>query len=233
MLLACALIVGAVVLFIFFPDLVGGGDRPVKAQFLSALGELERAPALRVATREVNVRVDATVPTEATLRPWLVPVGPGLRVEVGRTQVEIVAEGNRVQYVIPLGGADGNGAPSIQRSFVGEGDDLTLVLTLPPPRIDQSIVDIQSDPKRLKLQVDRDWVDHVVGDDQARDLALSRIREAVVRMASSESAMYEVREKSREVVAAMVRDLVPGELRGRKIVVRWTDDPPPDAADGG
>ncbi|MFZ9881486.1 MAG: hypothetical protein ACO3QC_08810 [Phycisphaerales bacterium] len=170
-LLACALIVGAVALFVFFPDLVGGGDRPAKAQFLSALGELERAPALRVATREVNVRVDAMVPTEATLRPWLVPVGPGLRVEVGRTQVEIVAEGNRVQYVIPLGGVEGAGS-RIEKSFVGAGDDLTLVLTMPPPQVDETIVDIQSDPRRLKLQIDRDWVDHVVGDHPARALAL-------------------------------------------------------------
>ncbi|MFM7051049.1 MAG: hypothetical protein ACKOYN_02805 [Planctomycetota bacterium] len=230
--LGCMVVIAAVVVAVFFPEVFGGGDKPAKAQFLAALGQLEQAPALRVATRVVNVRVDASVPTEATLRPWLIPVGPGFRGEVGRTRVELVAEGNRVQYVIPLGEPSRPGEPPIERRFEGEGDALTLVLTLPPPRVDETVVDIQSDPAKLKLQVDRDWVDHVVGDDRARDLALSRIREAVVRMASSETAMFEVREKSREVVATMLRELLPEELRGRRIVVRWSDDPPAEARAG-
>jgi hypothetical protein len=63
-----------------------------------------------------------------------------------------------------------------------------------------------------------------VGDDSARDAALAAIRAAVIRQASSETAMFEVREKGREVVADMIRALLPADLRDRRIEIRWSDE---------
>ncbi|MCE2884058.1 MAG: DUF4230 domain-containing protein [Planctomycetaceae bacterium] len=219
---AMLLLVAAVVLLVLVPDILSPSRRHT-AMFISALGELTEAPALKVATREIAVRVDASTPTEATLRAWLVPIGPGWKVEVGRTKVELVAEGNRVQYIVPLEVDGARVEAGVEGDF---GDsDVELVVTLPPPRVDESLVEVQSDPKRLRIEIDRDWADHVVGDDRARDEALAAIREAVIREASSEIAMFEVREKARATVVEMLRALLPEELRDRPIRIRWSDEP--------
>ncbi len=212
----------ALVVYFLFPDLVFGG-KGGSASYLSALGELRKAPALRVATREINVRVDASTPTETTLRAWIVPIGPGWSVEVGRTKVEIVATGNIAQYIVPLASE----SVAVASSVVVDGEVVTI--TLPPPRVDETLVEVQSDPKKLRIEVDRDWIDHVVGDDTARDEALSLIRAAVVREASSDLAMFEVRAKAKATVAEMIRALIPASERGRTIRVRWSDEADNDA----
>ncbi|MEY2795666.1 MAG: hypothetical protein RIR10_1382 [Planctomycetota bacterium] len=219
--LAFFLIIAAVVVFVLLPTLTPPGAA-TEAKFISALGKLTEAPALKVATREIAVRVDASTPTEATLRAWLVPIGPGWKIEVGRTKVEILAEGNRVQYVIPLE-ADGR---RVQADITGDFERLDgeVVVTLPPPRVDETLVEVQSDPKRMKIQIDRDWADHVVGDDAARDAALAAIRAAVVREASSDIAIFEVREKARATVVEMIHALLPESVRDRPIRVRWSDE---------
>ena len=66
--------------------------------------------------------------------------------------------------------------------------------------------------------------ERATGDDSARDAALAAIRAAVIRQASSETAMFEVREKGREVVADMIRALLPADLRDRRIEIRWSDE---------
>jgi hypothetical protein len=217
------LVVAAIlVVVLFFPRLVGlgGGDAPPTA-FLTAIGELRKAPALKVATREISVRVDVTVPTEASVGPWL-GEWLGWKVELGRTTAEVVAPSNTVQYIVPLQ-VDGV-AVETPVSFGKRGGEPVWRVVLPPPRVDATLVEVQSDPRRLRVEVDRDWVDHLVGDDSARDAALASIRAAVIRQASSEVAMFEVREKGRAVVADMIRALLPAEHRGRRIEVRWSDE---------
>lgn len=212
------LVVVAVVLFVFFPPF--GGIDPKKVVFLTALGELQKSPALRVATREIAVQVDASVPTEATVRPWILPFGPGFPVEVGRTRATILAPGNIVQYVVRLD--DPDGSPQIEF----EAEDL-VVVTLPAPEVDEALVEVQSDPARLELSLDRSGFDRIVLSDAARDAAMRDIRAAVVRAAASEPAMFEVRAKARAEVAEMIRALVPERWRSQRIAVRWRDDPDP------
>lgn len=238
--LAVGVLVAAAAAVLLFTDLapiVGRGSGRESQAWLEALGQLRESPALRVATRDVDVRVDASVPTEATLRAWLVPVGPGWTVELGRTKVEVLAPGNRVQYVIPM--RDAAGAPaevSWRRLKVltevaeldGSGEATEVVelveVTLPPPQVDAELVEVQSDPAKLRIQIDRDWVDHVVRDETARNEALASIRAAVLASAASPAAMPEVRDESRKIVASMIRALLPEELRATRIRVRWADE---------
>lgn len=210
-------IVVAVVAFVVFDGFSGSGARPV---IFSALGKLCEAPALRVATREIAVRVEASVPTEATIRPWLVPYGPGWRVELGLTKVELLVPQNVVQYIVPLDAFKSD----IRAEHTGDG----WIVTLPPPRVDETLVEVQSDWTRVAREVDRDWVDHLVGDDAAEKLAIGTIRAAVVREASSDVAMFEVREKARATVAEMIRALLPEHSRARRLEIRWSDDPETD-----
>jgi len=214
-LFAAVLVAAVAVVLVFFPDLVPFGRSSSRMAFVQAVGELRKSPSLRVATREIAVRVDA-------VQAFRVPTGISAPVEIGRTTVEVYAPGNIVQYIVPLE-EDGQAV-----TVVVDANDDGWTVILPPPRVDTRLVEVQSDPSRLKVEVDRDWADHVFGDDAARDEALATIRKAVIREASGPTAMFEVREKSRAVVADMIRALLPAEHRGRPIAVRWTDDPSAD-----
>ena len=220
-LLAAVLVAAVAVVLVFFPEVIPFGRRSGRTAFVQAVGELQKSPSLRVATREVAVRVDA-------VQAFRVPTGITEPVEIGRTTVEVFAPGNIVQYIVPLE-EDGRAVHAVvdaEEDGPEDGaEDGAWTVTLPPPRVDTALVEVQSDPKKLRVEVDRDWADHVFGDDAARNEALSTIRAAVIREASGPTAMFEVREKSRAVVADMIRALLPAEHRGRAIAVRWTDDP--------
>ncbi|MFM7261074.1 MAG: hypothetical protein ACKO3W_10765, partial [bacterium] len=153
--------------------------------------------------------------------------------------VRIDSEGSAVQYIIPLVGV---GTDRPRESMRGGTDDVShrataeiawelddadsaAVVILPPPQVDESLVDIKRDPEHLRVDVDRDWAAHLLRDDRARDEALAAIRTAVIREASSDIAMFEVREKARATVVEMLRSLLPEDLRDRPIRIRWSDEP--------
>jgi hypothetical protein len=208
------LILLLVVLWVLFPDwfAIGRSQPSAQARVLVALGELSEKPALRVATREIAVQVEVAVPTEVTWRPGVIPIGHGFDIEVGRTTAKVTAPSNTVQYLVPVK----RGAWSV-RSV-----DEDCVVTLPPPVVDDA------DPAKMDIEVDRDWADHLVGTDDARNRALAAIRKAVLEQAASPVAMFEVREKARKTVADMIRALIDERHRPERIIVRWTDDPAGD-----
>lgn len=218
-LVIIALVLLLVVLWVLFPDWFDFGQRQrtVQARVIGALGELAEKPALRVATREIAVQVEVEVPTEFTWRPWVIPIGRGFDLTVGSTKATVTSPSNTVQYVVPLdrskrarvSGPDGSGA---------------ITVWLPPPVVDQAVVDVESDPAKIDIALDRDWADHLLRNDAARNAALAAVRESVVQQASSPVAMFEVREKSRKTVAEMIRALIPDTHRPGQIVVRWTDE---------
>jgi hypothetical protein len=86
------------------------------------------------------------------------------------------------------------------------------------------VVEVQSDPSKLRVDFDRDWLNHILPEGEVRDQALAMIRARVVETASMPSALFEVREKSRETVAEMIRALLPPRLKDCEILVRWSDE---------
>lgn len=210
------LLVVGVALYFLWPRIVGG-SRGTETMVLQAIGELRKAPALKVADREIAVRIEHSVPREWTVRPWMVPIGPGYRLEVGRTTVAIDVPENRVQYIVPF---DGDAEPKVAASADGK----LVIVTMPPPRVDEKVVEVQSDPSKLRVDFDRDWLNHILPEGEVRDQALAMIRARVVETASTPSAIFEVREKSRETVAEMIRALLPPRLKDCEILVRWSDE---------
>ena len=208
-----------VVLWVLFPEWFpfSRGQPTVQARVIGALGELAEKPALRVATREIAVQVEVEVPTEVKWRPWVVPIGRGFDIQVGATTATVTAESNTVQYVVPLDRAK---PPRIS----GPDEAGAVTVWLPPPVVDESVVDVQSDPNKIEIALNRDWADHIIRGDAARDAALAAIRKSVVQQASSPVAMFEVREKGRKTVAEMIGALIDGKHRPERIIVRWTDE---------
>ncbi|MFM1823067.1 MAG: hypothetical protein RI967_1333 [Planctomycetota bacterium] len=213
------LLVAAIVALVLLRG-CGGGGPPIEIELESALGRLREAPALKVATREISVRVEVERPNVANLRLWPDSFGGGWPVEIGRTRATVVAPSNRVQYIVPLD----RQAP-VATVWADDGLRRTVVVTLPAPRVDEELVEVESDPRAVRVEVDRDWADHLVGDGSARDLALARVREAVLEEASSDTALFEVREKARATVEGMIRALLPPAWSAHDIRIRWDDEP--------
>jgi hypothetical protein len=134
-----------------------------------------------------------------------------------------VVPGNKVQYIVPLDAFKPGEEPDVRE--LERPDGRLFVVVLPPPRVDESLVEVQSDPTKLSEAVDRDWIDHILRDDEARNAALASIRAAVIDAARAETAMFEVREKARGTVAEMIRALLPPEYKDCAIEIRWSDDP--------
>jgi hypothetical protein len=218
----CAVVLAVVMLLVFFPNALGLGSGASLTAVSSAIGELRRTPALRVATRKVAVEVDVSTPTEIKVRPWILPIGEPTTIEVGRTTARVVVADNIVQYVVAFDAFPPGEEPEVRE--VDHPDGRRVVVVLPPPQVDEALVEVQSDPAKRSEEVDRDWLDHVVGGDGARDRALASVRQAVIDTARSEVAMFEVREKARGTVAEMIRALLPPEYKDCAIEVRWTDD---------
>jgi len=216
--LVVLLLVAGVALYLLWPRIVGG-TRGTETLVLQAIGELRKAPALKVAEREIAVRVEHSVPREWTVRPWMVPLGTGYRLEVGRTTVAIDVPENRVQYIVPF---DGETQPRVASS----ADGRLVIVTMPPPRVDERVVEVQSDPSKLRVNFDRNWLNHILPEGSIRDEAQAKIRDQVLATASAPSALFEVREKARETVAEMIRSMLPPRQRGCEILVRWSDEEP-------
>lgn len=214
-----ALVLLLVVLWVLFPDWFDFGQRQrtVQARVIGALGELAEKPALRVATREIAVQVEVEVPTEVTWRPWVLPIGRGFDVKVGETKATVTSPSNTVQYVVPIDRMN-------RARITGPDTSGAVTVWLPPPIVDEAVVDVESDPAKIEIALDRDWADHLIRNDAARNAALAAIRESVVRQAASPVAMFEVREKSRTTVAEMIRALIDDKYRPERILVRWTDE---------
>jgi len=213
------LLVAAIVAFLLLRG-CGGGGPAIEIQFETALGRLREAPALKVATREISVRVEVDRPNVARFRVWPEAIGGGWPVEIGRTRATVVAPSNRVQYIVPLD----RQAP-VATVWSDDGLRRTVVLTLPAPRVDDELVEVESDPRAVRVEIDRDWADHLLDDGSARDLALARVREAVLEEASSDTALFEVREKARATVEGMIRALLPPAWSAHEIRIRWDDEP--------
>ena len=216
------LVIAAILVFVFFPSALGIGPGATQTAIVTAVGELRRAPALRVATRKVAVEVDASTPTEISVRPWILPIGEPTKIELGRTTAQILVSDNTVQYIVPFDGFAPGEEPDVREEK--DGDGRRFVIVLPPPQVDETLVEVQSDPAKRQEDVNRDWLDHIVGDDTARDRAMASVRRAVIEAGRSETAMFEVREKARGTVAEMIRALLPPEYKDCAIEVRWTDD---------
>src|SRR5438132_4220786 len=61
------------------------------------------------------------------------------RLDFGDTVTTVRTKGNRAQYFIDLNGIK-------ERDFKLSGDGKNLIVTVPEPRVDESIVEVQSDP---------------------------------------------------------------------------------------
>ncbi len=160
-----------------------------------------------VGWREIDTRIECDDPV--LLQAF------GYSLQVGTKHIWLAVPGNRVQYIIP---ADG--------TWTAQEVDGVVVITAPPPVVNEKIVEVQSDPSKIRTMIDNDWGGHFTGDAQAVDKLKGVIRANVLEVASSQAALAGVREMAQVTAAEFFRGVFIMAARGQPVEVRvlFADD---------
>jgi hypothetical protein len=119
-------------------------------------------------------------------------------IDLGTTVVRLKARSNRAQYFVQLRNVNA-------KNFRYDADTRRVEFRVPAPRLDESFVEVQSDPDRIEVEVKtgwarlRDFSGAYLLDEAKRDL-----REAVLQAARSDLYV----ERARETARARLRDLL-------------------------
>ena len=136
----------------------------------------------------------------------IVKLGPIPGVSLGTTTVRLRCGGNKVQYYIPLDRVT-------ERNFSFDAATGQLVVSLPAPVLDESIVEVQSDPAKMEIQTEVGWGRLEAYSGKAlRDLALQELRAAVLQEGASDLHRQVAKMEADKQVRAFLAPLA-GQLR--------------------
>ncbi len=187
-------------------------EQKVNTTITNSLGDLNSQGGLLVGWREIDSRIDHEKETEVKI-PWT-----DWGVPVGSVKITLDVTGNRVQYLIPTGGPDG--AWSI-KAF----NDSTVELIVPPPIVNDKVVEVQSDPTKYKISVDNDWLEHVYPSGAEIDAAKGKLREAVIEGAKANLALTEVRLAAKTAARGFCEPMLATTFgRPITVIVQFTDE---------
>jgi hypothetical protein len=110
----------------------------VSTLLTSTIGKMHSHPKLVVLTTQIDAEV-----AKASNTTW---VG----INFGTTSVRVRAHENKVQYYIPLQGLQTS-------NFVFDPARKKLVVRVPAPRLDEELVDVQSDPSKIDVETRNGW----------------------------------------------------------------------------
>jgi hypothetical protein len=124
------------------------------------------------------------------------------KLDLGTTTVRVRAAGNKAQIVIPLS--------DLEESDIEFDDAKNLfIVTLPPPRVDETLVEVQTDPTFYEVQTEVGWarLDKFSGE-ALREEAKRELRGAVIEEASHPRIIDAARDSGREQIAALLEAVV-------------------------
>lgn len=152
---------------------------------------------LRQEAKLVVLSADVTVEVTRTSSKILFD-----RLDFGDTIATVRTRGNRAQYFVDLNGIK-------EKDFKINNGGQNLIVTVPEPRVDESIVEVQSDPSHIEVQTKVGWLrtDKRSGE-LARAEAKKALRDAVVAEAKSQIYLDLARKNAQEKVAALLNPLV-------------------------
>lgn len=152
---------------------------------------------LRQEAKLVVLSADVTVEVTRTSSKILFD-----RLDFGDTVTTVRTKGNRAQYFVDLHGIK-------ESDFRLTNGDHNLIVTVPEPRVDESIVEVQSDPNQVEVQTKVGWLrtDKKSGE-LTRAEAKKALRDAVVSEAKSQIFVDLARKNAQDKVADLLNPLV-------------------------
>jgi hypothetical protein len=152
---------------------------------------------LRQEAKLVVLSADVTVEVTRTSSKILFE-----RLDFGDTVTTVRTKGNRAQYFVDLNHIK-------ESDFHLSNGGQNLVVTVPEPRVDETIVEVQSDPNQIEVQTKVGWLrtDKRSGE-LTRAEAKKALRDAVISEAKSQIYVDLARKNAQEKVAALINPLV-------------------------
>lgn len=152
---------------------------------------------LRQEAKFVVLSADVTVEVTRTSSKILFD-----RLDFGDTVTTVRTRGNHAQYFVDLNGIK-------ESDFRFSDDNKRLTVTVPEPRVDESIVEVQSDPDQMEVQTKVGWLrtDKRSGE-ITRAEAKKALRDAVIREAKTPLYVDLARRNAQDKVAGLLNPLV-------------------------
>ena len=143
------------------------------------------------------------------------------KVDLGTTTVRVRAAGNKAQVVVPLNELAAG-------DFAFDTNSQTLTVTMPPPRVDETLVEVQTDPTYYEIETELGWarLDGFSGD-FLRDQARRDLRPAVIAEASHPRIIKMAEESGREKLGALLDAAIKPIAPDLNVKVEFKKVPPP------
>lgn len=172
----------------------------------SSVTRLQQEAKFVVMTAQINVEVQRTSEKRAFYD----------LVDFGDTVATVRTRGNKAQYYIDL-------SQVAESDFKLEANNKRLVVTVPDPRVDEQIVEVQSDPSQIEIQSEVGWGRlSARSGERVKNEALQALRDAVLSEARSAVYIKLARQNAEEKVAAVLSPLA-SKLGVTNIVVDFSN----------
>lgn len=124
------------------------------------------------------------------------------KVDLGRTTVRLRAAGNKAQLIVPLKSLS-------TADFRFDDAENRLTITIPPPRVDQNMVEVQTDPTYYEIETEVGWARlNGLSGDFLRDQAKRDLRPAVIEEASQPRIIEMAKQSAQEKIAALLEPAI-------------------------
>ena len=176
-------------------ETIANATRPqvnVSTIIRTSLERLREESKLVVYTADVSVMV-----TKVSDKKVL-----GGKVDLGTTTVRLRAAGNKAQIVIPLNELE-------ESDFAYNPSDNRFVITLPSPRVDETLVEVQTNPTYYEVETEVGWarLDKFSGETLRED-AKRELRGAVIEEASHPRIIDAAKQSGREQIAGLLEAVI-------------------------
>jgi hypothetical protein len=137
------------------------------------------------------------------------------KLNLGTTTVRLRASGNKAQLIIPL-------KKLAESDFRYDEAADRLTVTLPPPRVDESLVEVQTDPAYYELETNLGWarLDKFSGD-FLREQARRDLRPAVIAEANNPHIIKMAEESGKQKIAALLEASIKPMRTNTTVVVEF------------
>ncbi len=137
------------------------------------------------------------------------------KLDLGTTTVRLRASGNKAQLIIPL-----KNLAASDFHYDEATDQLTV--TLPPPRVDESLVEVQTDPTYFEMETHLGWarLDTLSGE-FLREQARRDLRPAVIAEASHPRIIKMAEASGKEKIAALLEASIKPMRPDTKVVIEF------------
>ena len=195
-------------------ETIANATRPqvnVSTVIQTSLERLREESKLVVYTADVSVMV-----TKISDKKVL-----GGKVDLGTTTVRVRAAGNKAQIVIPLKDLE-------EKDIEFNQSKNQFVVTLPAPRVDETLVEVQTNPTFYEVETDVGWarLDKFSGE-TLREEAKRELRGAVIEEASHPRIIDAAKQSGREQIAALLEAVIKPMSPEATVAVQFKPAEPP------